>query len=201
LARDLTLFYAFAAVAVAASLAVIGQANPIYSVLLLIASFGALAGLYVLLDAPLVAVTQIIVYAGAILVLFLFVVMLLNVPREAPYDPKDRRESEGARWFGAALTALLGVELGWALSRSRGLGRDLGVPAGWSVRDIGHVLFTDYGIAFEATSILILVAMVGAVVLARRHTAGEQEREADLQPAGGREREPGAGDQAPTADH
>jgi len=78
----MTLFYLFGAIAVVASLLVIGQRNPIYSVLLLILSFGALSGLYVLLDAPFVAVIQIIVYAGAIMVLFLFVVMLLNAPRE-----------------------------------------------------------------------------------------------------------------------
>ena len=77
------MFYVFAAVAVGASMLVIAQRNPIYSVLLLIASFGALSGLYVLLDAPFVAVIQIIVYAGAIMVLFLFVVMLLNAPHEA----------------------------------------------------------------------------------------------------------------------
>src|SRR5712691_8215859 len=75
-------FYLFASIAVVASLLVIAQRNPIYSVLLLIASFGALSGLYVLLDAPFVAVIQIIVYAGAIMVLFLFVVMLLNAPHE-----------------------------------------------------------------------------------------------------------------------
>src|SRR4029434_11109549 len=76
------LFYLFGAVAIVASLLVIAQRNPIYSVLLLIASFGALSRLYVLLDAPFVAVIQIIVYAGAIMVLFLFVVMLLNAPHE-----------------------------------------------------------------------------------------------------------------------
>src|SRR4030095_15470965 len=76
------MFYAFGAVAVVTSLLVIAQRNPIHSVLLLIASFGALSGLYVLLDAPFAAVTQIIVYAGAIMVLFLFVVMLLNAPHE-----------------------------------------------------------------------------------------------------------------------
>src|SRR5204863_7179252 len=76
------MFYAFATVAVVASLLVIAQRNPIYSVLLLIASFGALSGLYVLLEAPFVAVIQIIVYAGAIMVLFLFVVMLRNAPHE-----------------------------------------------------------------------------------------------------------------------
>src|SRR5436189_3680069 len=75
-------FYLFAFIAVGASVLVIAQRNPIYSVLLLIASFGALSGLYVLLGAPFVAVTQIIVYAGAIMVLFLFVVMLLNAPQE-----------------------------------------------------------------------------------------------------------------------
>ncbi len=77
-------FYIFALVAVVASIGVVGQRNPMYSVMLLITSFGALAGLYVLLDAPFSAVTQIIIYAGAIMVLFLFVVMLLNVPREEP---------------------------------------------------------------------------------------------------------------------
>src|SRR4029450_6193219 len=77
-------FYIFGAIAVLASAGVIGQRNPMHSVMLLITSFGALAGLYVGLDAPVPAVTQIIIYAGAIMVLFLFVVMLLNVPREEP---------------------------------------------------------------------------------------------------------------------
>src|SRR3954447_16740648 len=82
-------FYLFGAVAVIASMLVIGQRNPIYSVLLLIASFGALSGLYVLLDAPFVAVIQIIVYAGAIMVLFLFVVMLLTARHEeTAYDAR-----------------------------------------------------------------------------------------------------------------
>ena len=175
MAGDLTLFYAFAAVAVGTSLLVIGQRNPIYSVLLLIASFGALSGLYVLLDAPFVAVTQIIVYAGAIMVLFLFVVMLLNAPREEPIDPERLVEPQGARWFGALLAILLLIELGWTAARgsralvgagSFGSGR---VEQISSVRSIGQVLYSDYAFAFEVTSILILVAMVGAVLLARRH--------------------------------
>src|SRR5688572_32352790 len=112
------LFYLFAAVTVVASLLVIAQRNPIYSVLLLIASFGALSGLYVLLDAPFVAVIQIIVYAGAIMVLFLFVVMLLNAPHED--TDHDLRQPlllrHGAvRSFGALLAAALVVELVWAL--------------------------------------------------------------------------------------
>ena len=87
---DAILFYLFGAVTVASSLAVVTQRNPMHSVLFLIGSFLALAGLYINLDSPFTAVTQIIVYAGAIMVLFLFVVMLLNAPREdvaSPYGP------------------------------------------------------------------------------------------------------------------
>jgi NADH-quinone oxidoreductase subunit J len=162
-------FYLFGAVAIGASLLVIAQRNPIYSVLLLIASFGALSGLYVLLDAPFVAVIQIIVYAGAIMVLFLFVVMLLNAPHEeTEYDERVHPLLRpGPMRFGAALALVLAAELFWALTR----GGDTGAfPGGavTSVAVIGKVLFTDYAFPFEVTSILILVAMVGAVVLARR---------------------------------
>ena len=168
-------FYLFAAVAIAASLLVIAQRNPIYSVLLLIASFGALSGLYVLLDAPFVAVIQIIVYAGAIMVLFLFVVMLLNAPHEdTDFDERVHPLLRpGPMRFGAVLALALGAELWWALAK----GGESGVfPGGAvsSVRAIGRSLFTDYAFPFEVTSILILVAMVGAVVLARRD--GPRER-------------------------
>ena len=169
----MALFYLFGAVAVVASLLVIGQRNPIYSVLLLIASFGALSGLYVLLDAPFVAVTQIIVYAGAIMVLFLFVVMLLNAPHEeTAYDervhPLMRR---GPMRFGALLAVALVVELWWALTKGSETG-EFGSAAVSSVAAVGRILFTQYAFAFEVTSVLILVAMVGAVVLARRDPGG-----------------------------
>src|SRR3954470_15750834 len=115
----MTLFYVFAAVAVVASLLVIGQRNPMYSVLLLIVSFGALSGLYVLLGAPFVAVTQIIIYAGAIMVLFLFVVMLLNIPTEDPPTGYHARLLGGAgpRRFGAVLSGILLLELVWIVWR------------------------------------------------------------------------------------
>jgi NADH-quinone oxidoreductase subunit J len=160
---QLLLFYAFAAIAVLASLLVVGQRNVMYSVLLLIASFGGLSGLYVLLDAPFVAVIQIIIYAGAIMVLFLFVVMLLNVGVEEAWPIRPA----GARAFGAALACALGVELWWALSRAQSSDEAATAPSS-SVRDIGLALYTDYAFAFEATSILILVALVGSVVLARK---------------------------------
>jgi len=164
-----TAFYLFAAIAIGASLLVIAQRNPIYSVLLLIASFGALSGLYVLLDAPFVAVIQIIVYAGAIMVLFLFVVMLLNAPHEdTEYDERVHPLLRpGPMRFGAALALGLAAELGWALVRGAETGPFADAKVD-SVRAIGRSLFTDYAFPFEVTSILILVAMVGAVVLARR---------------------------------
>ena len=162
-------FYILAAIAVLASLLVIAQRNPIYSVLLLIASFGALSGLYVMLDAPFAAVIQIIIYAGAIMVLFLFVVMLLNAPHEE--TEHDLRVHPllraGPLGFGAVLALVLMVQLAIALGATRDIGA-FGAAATSSVATIGRVLFTDYAFAFEATSILILVAMVGAVVLARR---------------------------------
>jgi len=166
-------FYLFAAVAVSASLLVIAQRNPIYSVLLLILSFGALSGLYVLLDAPFVALIEIIIYAGAIMVLFLFVVMLLNAPREeTEYDERTHRLlRRGPMRLGAVLALALAVELVWALTR-RG-GESGGFPGGAvsSVSALGRKLFTDYAFQFEVTSVLILVAMLGAVVLARHDGA------------------------------
>ena len=89
-------FWIFAAVAIVASLLVVGQRNPMHSVLLLIASFGALSGLYVLLGAPFVAAIQIIIYAGAIMVLFLFVVMLLNAATRGSGRPAITRGSSAA---------------------------------------------------------------------------------------------------------
>jgi NADH-quinone oxidoreductase subunit J len=167
-------FYLLAGLSVVASALVIGQRNPMYSVMMLIASFAGLAGLYILLEAPFVAMAQIIIYAGAIMVLFLFVVMLLNAPQEdaAEWDRTHPLRRPGVARAGAALALLLAVQLAWALGAATGLTAPVGSRADGarvsSVRELGRVLFTDHGFAFEATSILILVAMVGAVVLARR---------------------------------
>ena len=162
----------FGAVAVITSLLVIAQRNPIHSVLLLIASFGALSGLYVLLDAPFAAVIQIIVYAGAIMVLFLFVVMLLNAPHEdTDFDARTHPLlRKGPMRFGAFLAVVLVVELAWALNKGGGESGGFAAGAVTSVGAIGKLLFTDYAFPFEVTSILILVAMVGAVVLARKES-------------------------------
>jgi NADH-quinone oxidoreductase subunit J len=167
-------FYLLSGLAIATSALVIGQRNPMYSVLLLVASFGALAGLYIQLDAPFVAVAQIIIYAGAVMVLFLFVVMLLNAPQEdaAEWDRTHPLRQPAFARFGGLLAVLLVVQLAWALMTAAGIDVPVAGRAGSevvsSVRSLGRTLFTDYVFAFEATSILILVAMVGAVVLARR---------------------------------
>jgi NADH-quinone oxidoreductase subunit J len=171
---DTILFYLLAGLAIGASALVIGQRNPMYSIMLLIASFGALSGLYIQLDAPFVAMAQVIVYAGAIMVLFLFVVMLLNAPQEdaAGWDRTHPLRRPGIARFGALLAGLLIVQLVWALSRVNDASAVVGARGDAetisSVRSVGRVLFTDYVFAFEATSILILVAMVGAVLLAAR---------------------------------
>ena len=176
MATDLLLFYLFGAIAVGASLLVVLGRNPMHSVLLLIVSFAALAGLYIGLEAPFAAVVQIIIYAGAIMVLFLFVVMLLNAHREDDAAP-PAGVTAGPLRAGGALAVLLVAELAWALTRAARGGEDLlasgpgADPAALqSVRSLGNVLFTEYSLAFEVTSILIIVAMVGAVVLARRES-------------------------------
>lgn len=165
-------FWIFAVIAVVASLGVVGQRNPMYSVLLLIVSFGALSGLYVLLNAPFVAAIQIIIYAGAIMVLFLFVVMLLNVPNEDPAKGYHVKMLGGAgpRHFGAVLSVILIAELVWAMSHLRltAMPEQSGMTS--SVYQIGLKLFREYAFAFEATSVLILLAMVGAVILARKES-------------------------------
>ena len=171
---EVVTFYLLAGLAVVASALVIGQRNPMYSVLLLIVSFAALAGLYIQLDAPFVAVAQIIIYAGAIMVLFLFVVMLLNAPKEdaADWDRSHPLRQPGVARWGTLLAALLIVQLASALMAVREYDTPVGAQSDAttvnSVADMGRAIFTRHTFAFEATSILILVAMVGAVVLARR---------------------------------
>jgi NADH-quinone oxidoreductase subunit J len=160
-------FFLFAALAILASIGVVAQRNPMHSVLLLIVSFAGLAGLYIQLDAPFTAVTQIIIYAGAIMVLFLFTVMLLNAHTEDETIPVAL--GPHAMKLGALFSVILALELAFSLS---GLlfppfSTDPAARSAVSnVTTIGTVLFTTYSFAFEATSILILVAMVGAVVIA-----------------------------------
>lgn len=168
------LFYTFAVMAVASAVAMVLHRNPVYSAIFLIATLFSLAGFFVLLNAPFVAAVHIIVYAGAIMVLFLFVIMLLNLKR----DPAREAGKIRRRFLGTALVVVLLLEVSalisaaYFLSGNDGTGENslIGLASGvsGSTPNIGRALFTTYLLPFEVASVLLLVAMVGAVVLAKR---------------------------------
>jgi NADH-quinone oxidoreductase subunit J len=158
------LFYLSAAVAVVAALGVILQRTPVYSALSLIVVLCALALIYLLLGAEFMAMIQVIVYAGAIMVLFVMVIMLLNAGRETPSN-----RSRMARWLGAPLVAALIVMLISVIWRQfpPELSRWAFPPEG-GPKAIGMELFRNYVLPFEVTAVLILVALIGAVILAKK---------------------------------
>lgn len=162
---DLILFCLFAAVAVVFGINLVVQTRPISSALSLVAVMGALAGLYLLLGAEFIAAVQVIVYAGAIMVLFLFVIMLLNAGAEKKSD-----KSAIARWLGMPLLVLFLGFVTYIVRRMFPGGEAVmfGGFTGGAPRDIGKLIFTDYLLPFEVTSLLILVALIGAIVLARK---------------------------------
>ncbi len=158
----LILFYIAAAVAVIAALAVILQRTPVYSALALIVVLCSLAVIYLLLGAEFLAVIQVIVYAGAIMVLFVLVIMLLNAGHEATTN-----KSRLARWLGAPLLAVFFLEILVVVSRTFPTS-DWAKPLDAGPVAVGTLLFRNYVLPFEVTSVLILVAILGAVVLAKR---------------------------------
>jgi NADH-quinone oxidoreductase subunit J len=160
---DAILFYVFAAIAVFSALVVVGQRNPLYSAFALIVTLCSVAAIFGLLASPFIAVLQVIVYAGAIMVLFLFVLMLLNVRRE---DDRPRRGGRALAGIAAVAVALLVAQAGWVLVRVEP-GPAPQFDA--STRRMAEVLFSPHFLyAFEATSILILAALVGAIALAKK---------------------------------
>jgi NADH-quinone oxidoreductase subunit J len=158
------LFYAFAVLAVVSALGmVLNVRNTVASAMSLVVTMIALAGIYLLLEAYLVAVVQIMVYAGAIVVLFLFVVMLLNL-RHDTFAP-------GRQWLVKAGALLLLLVVLSELLRlfSGGLPAQQPVPAGFGgYRQVGIALYTDYVLLVEMASLLLLAAIVGALILAKR---------------------------------
>jgi NADH-quinone oxidoreductase subunit J len=158
------LFYLFAALAVAGALGMLlNTKNTVAGALSLVGTMVALGAIYVLLDAYLIGVLQILVYAGAIVVLFLFVVMLLNL-RQDEFSPERLRFT---KTLGVVIGALVGVELLLLLPAALGPAAELPADFG-GYRAVGIALFTDWVLAFEVTSLLLLAAMVGAVILAKR---------------------------------
>lgn len=160
------LFILFAGMAIGCALAVVAQRNPLYSAISLIGVFISLACLYVMLAAPFIAAVQVIVYAGAIMVLVVFVIMLLNVEEEA----RRRVRLKFLVPAGVALSAVLIAEVAFILAtvqESRFTPASEGATVGLT-HSVGSGLFTQYLLPFEITSILILMAIVGAMTLARR---------------------------------
>jgi len=159
---DAILFYVFAALALGSALVVVAQRHAIYSAFALIVTLCSLSAIYGLLGSPFIAVLQLVVYAGAIMVLFLFVIMLLNVGREE----RERDERRGLKVAGGILTGVLVLQAGAVLARAAV------APApvfDASTHKMAEILFSPrYLYAFEATSILILASIVGAVVLAKK---------------------------------
>jgi NADH-quinone oxidoreductase subunit J len=158
----LLVFLALAGLAVAGAVSLILQRHPIHSALSLIVVMAALAGLYLLLEAEFVAAVQIIVYAGAIMVLFVFVIMLLNAGAEERTD-----FSRIARYAGLPLAGVLLLVLAFHVARASAAMTAAPLEQG-ATRGVALLLFRDFAFPFELTSILILVALLGAVVLARR---------------------------------
>lgn len=162
-------FLPIAFVVVISAILVVVLRNPIHSVLSLVLTFFSLAGLYVLLNAQFIAAIQVIVYAGAIMVLFLFVIMMLNLDEEK----RVREKHPLQKVFGIVVASLLLVGIG-SIVATRVLYGNKGTEAAAKVSAVGNtkaiagLLFTDWVLPFEITSILLIAAIVGAIVLSKK---------------------------------
>ena len=169
---DAFVFYLLATLIVGLGILVITARSAVHSVLFLVLDFLFVAALYVTLNAEFLAVIQVMVYAGGIVVLYLFVVMLVNLKRA----PEAHADSRRLGVVGMALAGVVLLELVAIAVSSPGAGPAVGRPtaqlpagmAGRNTQELGWVLYTDYLIPFELASMLLLVAMIGAIILARR---------------------------------
>ncbi len=158
-------FYFLSAIAVVGAIVTITRRNPVHSALALIFTLLALAGLYLMLYAPFVAAVQIVLYAGGIMVLFLFVIMLVNIERA------ELEERFNKQWLVGTLAALaLGGLLVYVLRHGQGIFPTgyASLPEGENTQAIGKQLYQNYLMPFEIASLLLLVAIVGAVVMAKK---------------------------------
>ena len=167
-------FYTLAALILGLGIMVVSARSAVHSVLFLVVNFLLVAVLYVILGAEFVAVIQVLVYAGGIVVLYLFVVMLVNLKREPEQFSDPRRLAKlGTLLAGAVLAQVIGIAVysstrGTTQPVAGGLGSDTPFLTG-NTEQLGWVLYTSYLIPFELASMLLLVAMVGAIVLAKKH--------------------------------
>ena len=171
------LFGLFAALAIGCAIAVVVQRNPLYSAISLIGVFISLAAHYVMLAAPFIAAVQVIVYAGAIMVLVVFVIMLLNVEEEQRRPTRLRFLVPTAVGLAAVLFAEAAFVI-YSVGTSPYSALDVGAQPVGLTSSIGTSLFTEYLLPFEITSILLLMAIVGAITLARQASISELRRSA-----------------------
>ena len=167
-------FYTLAPLILGLGIMVVSARSAVHSVVFLVVNFLLVAVLYVILGAEFVAVIQVLVYAGGIVVLYLFVVMLVNLKRESEQFSDPRRLGKlGTLLAGAVLAQVIGIAVyssarGTTQAVTGGLGSDTPFLTG-NTEQLGWVLYTSYLIPFELASMLLLVAMVGAIVLAKKH--------------------------------
>lgn len=170
----LILFYALAALTLVFALGVVRARLPLFSVLSLLGSFFCLSGIYLLLGFPFLAATQLLVYAGAVMVLFLFVIMLLNLGDEAELERHVGLSLSGRRLFvGGAAAGLLGL-VGLIAAESAPAFLSDAPPPAKALDDLdtlARLLFSRYMLPFEASSLLLLATMVAVIVLAKRQRA------------------------------
>jgi len=159
------LFIALSISAILCALGVVVSRNPIHSVLFLILTFFCISGHYILMNAQFLALVNIIVYAGAIMVLFLFVVMLLNLNKATEPHKSDMAKIAASITAGLLLMVMLGVIKGVSLPSFDGM---MDSENGY-VKNLGRILFQDFLIPFEMSSVLFLAAMVGAVLLGKKN--------------------------------
>ena len=172
---EFVVFLIAGAIVLAGAVGVISFSHPVHAALALVATLFGIAVLFIAQDAQFLAAVQVIVYAGAIVVLFLFVIMLLGVDRAEDLDVEPLvAQRPAAAIVGFATFALTGAAIWRAASTLSGQRESVKIdPSVANITQIAHVLFTDYVFAFEATAILLTIAVVGAVALARREPAGE----------------------------
>lgn len=164
------LFWVLAVAAIGCALMVVASRNPIHSVIFLILTFFCVSGHYILLNAQFLAVVNIIVYAGAIMVLFLFVIMLMNLNSDTEPQKSTLIQLAGALSGGTLLIVILAAlrQTVYTTPLERA-STDIGL-----IRNLGRVLFTDFVVPFEVSSVLFLSAMIGAVVIGRREGVTEE---------------------------
>ena len=160
---EVIFFAVFALAAVASAFSVIFQRNPVYSALSLIIVIASMGGLFVLLNATFIAVLQIVIYAGAIMTLFLFVIMMVEVV-EDPYPPWHRQSKLAL----LILLLIAGITI-WAISGSNAYFGPY--PDNFSLKELARQLFTTHVLPFEAISILIIASVIGALYIARKENA------------------------------